>query len=256
MKHISLIIPCHNEENGIKEVIQNIPYENLERHGYELSVLVIDNNSTDGTAEVAKELGARVIQEPKKGKGNAIMTGFNNVPEHANYVVMLDGDNTYKIEEMLRLVEPLDSGFADVIVGSRLSGKMKENSFKTQNRIVNWGFTFLVRRFYFANVTDVLTGYFAWKKDVVDDLKKHLVSEGFTIEMEMITKMVKLGHDIYSVPITYDRRLGESKIESLKDGASIMHMFFKNLFWKPELKASSKAYNFSQNRSALEYEHN
>ena len=98
---------------------------------------------------------------------------------------------------------------------------------------MNWGFTFLVRQCYKANVTDVLSGFFAWKKGVIDFLSVHIESEGFSIEMEMITKMVKLGFEMYSVPITYDVRKGETKISSLKDGIAILYTFSKNIFWNP-----------------------
>lgn len=244
MKHlqkISLIIPCHNEEKGIGKVIAGIPQEELKSRGYLLEVIVINNNSTDKTVKVAQKHGATVIHETKKGKGYAIKAGFNAVSPDTKYIVMLDGDNTYKASEIIRLVEPLTSNFADVIVGSRLSGKMLKNSLKAQNRIANWGYTFLVRAFYQTNVTDVLSGYFAWKKEVIDDLSQHLDSAGFEIEMEMITKMVKLGYDVYSVPITYDERRGTTKIESLKDGIKILSMFAKNLNWSPSQQSTSAA---------------
>ncbi len=233
MKKIAIVIPCHNEEKGIVKVIEDIPLKLLKKRGYQTEVLVIDNNSTDRTAQVAEEKGARVIYEPKRGKGNAILAGFNALSDDTNYVVMLDGDNTYRPQEIFRLIEPLENNFCDVVVGSRLGGKIKKDAFKLQNRMVNWIYTFLVRQFYRANVTDVLSGYFAWKKEVIDELKHHLKSNGFSIEMEMITKMTLLKYEIYSVPITYEMREGETKIDSLKDGVSILSMLFKNLMWKP-----------------------
>lgn len=231
MEKISVLIPCHNEEKGIGKVIDSLPTDILEMLGYETEVIVIDNNSTDRTAQVAREKKAKVIYEGKKGKGNALRAGFNALDEDAKYVVMLDGDDTYKAREIPRLIEPLASNFSDAIIGSRLGGKTKKKAFKFQNRAVNWFFTFLVRHFYQANITDVLSGYFAWKREVVEKLKPHLKTDGFAIEMEMITKMVKLGFEIYSVPITYDQREGETKINSAKDGIRILIMFFKNLFW-------------------------
>jgi glycosyltransferase involved in cell wall biosynthesis len=239
MKKITVIIPCHNEEKGIAKVLDHMPRRRLSELGYLTEVIIIDNNSTDRTAEIARSKNAAVIFEAAKGKGNAIKTGFNMVSHDTDYVVMLDGDNTYKPKEIIRLIEPLESGFCEVIVGSRLGGKMQKNSLKLQNRVANWVYTFLVRQFYRANVTDVLSGYFAWKKEVVDELSQHLTSSGFAIEMEMITKMVKLGHEMYSVPITYDERDGHSKISSITDGIKILFMFFKNLAWTPKKTKSS-----------------
>lgn len=237
MKKITILIPCHNEEKGIGTVIDSIPRRLLKKLGYTIEVIVINNNSTDKTANIAeKKKGVKIIVETKKGKGNAIITGFNAVSLDTQFIIMLDGDNTYKSYEIPRLIEPLISNFCDVVIGSRLSGKMKKNSLRFQNRVANWTYTFLVRQFYRTNITDVLSGYFAWRKDVLDRLIPHLKSTGFEIEMEMITKMKKLGFEVYSVPITYDEREGQTKIEALKDGIKILTVFFKNLTWSPNKK--------------------
>ena len=229
----SIIIPCYNEEEGIGSVIRGFPMEELEARQYRLEVLVIDNNSTDRTAKIAIDHGARVIHEPKKGKGNAIRTGMLHVPEDADFVVMLDGDDTYRPQEILRMVEPLDSGFCSVVLGSRLGGKISEGSMTTFNRAGNWIFSHLVRYLYRVNVTDVLTGYFGWKREAVEQLHPHLVSDGFAIEMEMITKMAKLGEEVYSVPISYHARAGESNLSPVIDGFKILSMLTRNLFWVP-----------------------
>jgi glycosyltransferase involved in cell wall biosynthesis len=107
------------------------------------------------------------------------------------------------------------------------------------NRLGNWLFTNAVRTVYRANVTDVLTGYFAWKKQTLDNLYPHLKSEGFAIEMEMVTKMARLGSHITSVPISYHPRAGESNLRPLQDGARILKMFIKNLAWKPLYKPAT-----------------
>jgi len=238
LQKITILIPCHNEERGIGSVIDGIPLRLLKRLGYKTEVIVINNNSTDRTAHIAQKRNATVILEKKKGKGHAIKKGFSAVSEDTVFVIMLDGDNTYKTKEIIRLIEPLMSNFCDVIIGSRLGGKMQKNSFRLRNRIANWTYTFLVRQFYRTNITDVLSGYFAWKKDVLDRLMPHLESEGFEIEMEMITKMQKLGFEVYSVPITYDERIGHTKIEAIKDGIRILTMLFKNLQWTPNHKTA------------------
>lgn len=230
---ITILIPCHNEEQGIGKVMDNIPHYTLARYGFESKVIVIDNNSSDRTGEIAESKGAHVIFEQAKGKGNAIRTAFHCIDSDTAYVVMLDGDNTYDPREMLRLIEPITSGFCDVVVGSRLGGKVTRNAFKKQNRIVNWMYTFLVRGLYGTNITDVLSGYFAWRRDVIVEMRKHLQSEGFGIEMEMISKLVKLKYSIYSVPITYNTREGETKIEPIKDGLKILFTLYRNLFWFP-----------------------
>lgn len=233
-KKVTAIIPCYNEASGIANVVQAFPVEHMARQGFELEVLVIDNNSTDGTAKVAAAAGARVIHEPKKGKGNAVRTGFASISADTDYVIMLDGDDTYRPDEVMRLIEPLDSGFCEVVIGSRLGGRMSEGSMKAFNRLGNWVYSHLVRYSFRVNVTDVLTGYFAWTKNVVDDLRPHLVSDGFAIEMEMITKMARLGHEIYSVPISYHARSGDSNLRPLHDGARILFIYLRSLGWKPK----------------------
>lgn len=232
-KKITILIPCHNEEKGVGKVIDEIPFVHLLRLGYVTEVIVIDNNSTDKTLEVAKQKNVHIIKEKKLGKGNAIKAGLREVSSDTDYIVMLDGDHSYKAKEIPRMVEPLLSNFCDVVIGSRLGGKLKKGSLKLPNRIANWAFTFFVRQFYRANVTDVLSGYFAWKRSAIMDLLPHLKANGFAIEMEMITKMVKLKHEIYSVPITYSPREGESKLDSISDGFKILSTFFTNLTWRP-----------------------
>lgn len=240
MKKITILIPCFNEEKGIGKVIDGIPVEKLKKLGFTTDIIVINNNSTDDTARVAMRKGVILVDAVKKGKGNAMKTGFNSVSKDTDYVVMLDGDNTYKGHEIHRIIEPLESNFADVVVGSRLGGRLLRNSLRLENRIGNWASTFLVRHFYHANITDVLSGYFAWKKEVIDDLLPHLESDGFSIEMEMIIKMVRLGYYICAVPITYDKREGISKLNKFSDGINIMHMFLRHIFWKPQGKRNIK----------------
>ena len=232
-KKIAVLVPCYNEEEGIRDVINGF-LELAAGSIYKIKVIVIDNNSSDNTAGVARSLGATVIYEPRQGKGNAIRTGFYNVPDDSDYVLMLDGDNTYQPKEAMRLIELLHSGFCDVALGSRMGGKISDGSMTTFNRAGNWIFSHLVRYVYRVNVTDVLTGYFAWKREAIERLRPHLISQGFAIEMEMITKMARLGEDIYSVPISYEARAGESSLHPIYDGFRILWMFSKNLSWKPE----------------------
>lgn len=234
MQKLAILIPCYNEEESIAHVIEKMPVERLRHLGLEAEIIVINNNSTDATREVALKAGARVIDEKKKGKGNAIRKGFSSLSEDTSFVVMLDGDDTYHPSEVVRLVEPLQSGFCKVVIGSRLGGRMQHNSMNRVSRLGNWLFTHMVRQTYKVAVTDVLTGYFAWTKDAIDDLAPHLRSSGFAIEMEMITKMARLKYEIFSVPISYHPRIGSSNLRPFYDGARILKMFVKNLRWQPK----------------------
>lgn len=238
-KRIAAIIPCYNEAAGIAQVIEKFPRERLHEAGLELSVFVVDNNSSDNTADVAQKAGATVFFEAKKGKGNALRTGFANLPPDIDYVVMLDGDDTYSPEEVMRLIEPMESGLSDVVIGSRLGGHIQEASMSRRNHLGNQIFTGATRLFYRANMSDVLTGYFAWKKSALDELRPHIISEGFAIEMEMITKMARLNQRMVSVPISYHPRSGTSNLHPYKDGVRILMMLLRNLLWQPTTAPSS-----------------
>lgn len=239
-RKVYLLIPCYNEEKGVGTVIDNLPVSLLQESNYTVEVIVIDNNSVDRTAEVAASRGATVLHESKQGKGCAIITGFQSVPEDADYVVMIDGDGTYDIREIMRLLEPLERDFADVVVGTRLHGKLDYDSMKGLNRLGNWLFTFLARIAYKTNVTDVCSGFFAWKREVVKDLAQYLESNGFSIEMEMIAKMARMNYESCSVPISYHPRAGNSSLRPIYDGFLILRTWLKHLLWKPIKKITIK----------------
>ncbi len=240
IKKLVILIPCYNEEEGIGNVIDSVPKDRLMVLGYETEVLVIDNNSKDKTAEIAKSKGVKVIKELKQGKGFAIINGFKNIPKDADMVAMIDGDNSYDIKELPRLLEPLENDFGDVIVGTRLNGRLAADSMKGLNRVGNWLFTFLARVGYRTNITDVCSGFFVWKRNVVDNLVNYLESDGFSIEMEMIAKMARMNYGCYSVPISYNSRNGKSSLKPVRDGSKILHAWLRNLNWKPGMISSKK----------------
>ena len=230
---VTVVIPCYNEGENITKVIRGFYKSALVKDAFDFDILVVDNNSKDNTAEAAREAGARVISEQNQGKGYAMRTGFRNIHPQADYVVMLDGDNTYDPQEVLRLLEPLHHNFCDVVVGTRLGGKIKQNAMPFGNRGFNWICVFLVRQIYRANVTDVLSGYFAWKRVVIEGVVPYLRSPGFALEMELITKMGRMNYQLYSVPISYEKRVAGNGI-SAWDVIPILKMFFNNLFWSPQ----------------------
>jgi dolichol-phosphate mannosyltransferase len=228
---VSVIIPCHNEAASIANVLKGFHKGMLGKESFHFDLVVVDNNSTDDTAKIAEQAGARVIKETHKGKGNALRTGFRAIDPDAEYIVMIDGDDTYRPEEVMRLLEPLHSDFCDVVIGSRLGGKIHGEAMNTLNRGGNWLYTHLVRVIYRLNVTDVLSGYFAWRREVIDELVPHLHSNGFAIEMEMITKMSRMRCRVYSVPISYHQRGGISNLRPFHDGIRILSTFSKNIRW-------------------------
>jgi glycosyltransferase involved in cell wall biosynthesis len=235
-KQLAVIIPCHNEAENIADVIRQFPIEKLQQSNITLRIYVIDNNSSDNTAEIAQAMGATVITERAQGKGNALRAGFNSLPNDIDYVVMLDGDNTYQPQEICRLLEPLQTNFCDAVVGSRLGGRIQKSAMNKTNRIGNRLFTLATRLLYGTNISDVLTGYFAWKKPALDVLMPHVKSAGFAVEMEMITKMARLRHRLTSVPISYNPRGGQSHLRPFRDGMRILSTLIKNIMWRPRVE--------------------
>ncbi|MGC9114332.1 MAG: glycosyltransferase family 2 protein [Candidatus Micrarchaeia archaeon] len=229
-RKITFILCALNEEKAIGKVIDRIPRDLARK----TEIIVVDNASTDRTGEIARSKGAKVIVERKRGKGNALLTGFRNVSKDSEYVLMIDADNTYSPEEAGRLLELLQSGFADVVIGSRLSGRIEGGALSYLNRVGNWVITFLVRVLYRGTITDVTTGFVAWKRPVIDKLALYCNSGGFGIETEMLTKICRLGYSVYSVPITYQNRIGSSRLRPFSDGAKIITIIGKNLFWTPD----------------------
>ncbi len=233
MDQLTFIIPALNEGATVGRVIEQIPYGELEKMGFEVEVLVVDDGSDDNTANVAISKGALLIQhEENKGKGNAISTAFKSLPPKTEYVVMLDADCTYNPKESIELVKFLKEDSCDVVVGSRLKGNLKKDSLTKLNFLGNSFLTFLVRSAYKLNVTDCCSGFVAWKRKVVDDLLKFCQMDGFSIEMEMLTKAKKLDYRIQSVPISYYKRGGgEAKLHPINDGYKILSTLFKNIWW-------------------------
>jgi glycosyltransferase involved in cell wall biosynthesis len=229
---VTVIIPCFNEAEGITKVIKGFHKGLLIKDVFAFDILVVDNDSSDDTANVARKAGARVITETKRGKGNAMITGFAHIHPKADYVMMIDGDNTYRPEEALRMLEPLHSNFCDVVVGSRLAGRIRNGAMTPLNRGGNWIFAHMVRIIYHLNVTDVFSGYFAWKREIIDEIAPHFHAAGFAIEMEMITKMAKMKCQVNSVPISLHLRTGQSSLRPFHDGAKILKTFTRNLTWK------------------------
>jgi dolichol-phosphate hexosyltransferase len=226
-KKLAVIIPCHNDEKGLGDVLLAIPRITFARMGIKVDVIVVDNNSSDKTLSIAKKKRARVIIEPREGRGYSILTGFKNLAADTDYVVLIDGDGSYKASEMFRIVEPLHSGFADAVVGSRFGGDWTRMPFL--NMTGNWAFSLLVRFAYHKNISDVFSGYFAWNKWVADALTRHMTVSGSA--MDMITKMVRLQYKVVTVPVSYDTKVIPKAGETLKSWAIALRIWAGNLGW-------------------------
>lgn len=206
MKTVSIVIPTLNEEGGIASVINAIPREQLIKNGYDVDVVVVDGRSTDSTIEIAMSCGARILLDERRGKGMAIETAFKKI--RADYVIMLDGDNTYPPEHIPEVLESLKR--YDVVLGSRLTGRIDKGAITRLNLIGNYMLTWLANRFYGTRITDLCTGYWGFRGYVTDKIR--IYAAGFDLEANIFTECVKHGFTIGEIPIHYRVRTNTSKL--------------------------------------------
>ena len=208
-----MVLPALNEEEAIGKVLDEIPVEELEAKGYQTEIIVVDNGSTDKTAEIAAAQGARVISEPNRGKGLAIRTGFGAVS--GDFVFMLDSDFTYPAGYITQMVDLLESGY-DVVLGSRLNGAVEHGAMKRLNLIGNHLLAFLANLLYGTRVSDLCTGLWGFKIEVLRSL--NLDAVGFELEANMLIEVAKRKYRVGEIPIQYRKRATASKLGSIKSG--------------------------------------
>lgn len=220
MSKIAILIPCYNESKTIGKVIKD--YKEVLP---EADIYVYDNNSTDGTAEIAMNAGAIVKHEYRQGKGNVIRSMFHQID--ADCYLMIDGDDTYPAEnadEMCRYI--LNNG-VDMVIGDRLSSTYFQENKRPFHNIGNVMVRTLINKLFHSNVKDIMTGYRAFSKDFVKTFP--VLSKGFEIETEMTIHALDKNMLLKEVPITYrDRPSGsESKLNTYTDGMKVIMTIFK-----------------------------
>ena len=225
MKEVSIIFPALNEEVTIGKVIDEVPMEEIERKGYRAEVIVVDNGSTDKTREIAEAKGARVITEPRRGKGRAIRTAFESVG--GDYVFMLDADFTYPATYIPRMLELLEEGY-DVVLGSRLKGQLEDGAMTRLNLVGNHLLSFLANILYGTRISDLCTGCWGFRGEVTKSLKLDAI--GFELEANMLIELAMKGYRIGETPIYYRRRPTPAKLSSLKAGFRIGRTLIRKRF--------------------------
>ncbi|MEJ2071375.1 MAG: glycosyltransferase family 2 protein [Syntrophobacterales bacterium] len=198
---ITVIIPALNEEAAIGLVLAAIP-------PWVDEVVVVDNGSTDATPEVAREKGARVVREPQRGYGAACLAGIEAL-HHPDLVVFLDGDFSDHPEEMDRLIDPLVAHQADLVIGSRVLGHRQPGALTPQARFGNWLACLLIRLFWQVTYTD-LGPFRAIRFPALQGLNLEDRNYGWTVEMQI--KAAAQGLRVLEIPVSYRRRVGQSKI--------------------------------------------
>lgn len=208
MQIINVIIPVFNESGSIGFVLNDIP------KGIADEVIVVNNGSTDNTAEIARQHGATVLLEEKKGYGSACLKGMEYIRSkpvemQPQIVVFIDGDYSDYPEQMSALVKPILQQDIDMVIGSRATGKRQSGSMAIQQVFGNWLATTLMKWFFGAKFTD-LGPFRAIKWEKLQMLGMRDKNYGWTVEMQIKAAKQKLKY--IEIPVDYRKRIGKSKI--------------------------------------------
>ncbi|MGZ4316176.1 MAG: glycosyltransferase family 2 protein, partial [Gaiellaceae bacterium] len=208
---VSIVIPCLNEAQTIGECVSQVR-EVIGTLDLPAEIIVVDNGSSDGSGELARAAGARVIEEPRRGYGSAYLTGL--AAARGDDIVMLDADLTYDAGEIPRFVSELESG-AELVMGDRMKG-IEPGAMRRLNRLGNAILSGFLNLLFHTGVRDVHCGMRALRRAVLPRL--HLRTTGMEFASEMVIRAAKERLVIREIPIRLHPRGGESKLSPLRDG--------------------------------------
>ena len=215
---MAALIPCYNEDLTIGKVISD--FKNIIP---EAKIYVFDNNSTDKTAEIAQSSGAIVIKEKRQGKGYVVQSMFNKVD--AGIYIMVDGDDTYDLSEVNRMISMVMDDEADMVVGTRLE-TYTDKSFRPFHTCGNKLVKSLINKLFRTNLRDIMSGLRVMNRAFVKNI--NIMASGFEVETEMTIKALKYGFMIKELDINYKERPAGSfsKLSTFKDGARVIKTIF------------------------------
>ena len=220
MSKIVVLIPCYNESVTITKVIADyraaLP---------EADIYVYDNNSTDGTDELARQAGAIVRYEYRQGKGNVIRSMFRDID--ADCYLMIDGDDTYPAENARQMCDLVLGKGVDMVIGDRLSSTYFKENKRPFHNVGNRGVRFLINKIFKSNIKDIMTGYRAFSPLFVKNFP--VLSKGFEIETEMTIHALDKNFLLEEIPVEYrDRPEGSvSKLNTVSDGIKVIMTIFR-----------------------------
>lgn len=214
-KTIAVLIPCYNESETIEKVVKD-----YKKTLPEADIYVYDNNSTDGTDDIARKAGAIVRYEHRQGKGNVIRTMFREID--ADCYLMIDGDDTYPAESARKMCDEVLENDVDMVIGDRLSSTYFEENKRPFHNFGNRLVRGLINTLFKSNVRDIMTGYRAFSYDFVKTFP--VLSKGFEIETEMTIHALDKNFQLKEIPIEYrDRPAGSvSKLNTYSDGFKVL----------------------------------
>jgi glycosyltransferase involved in cell wall biosynthesis len=223
---ISVVIPTLNEAEAIGEVVSAVPEDRVQ------DIFVVDNGSTDNTVLQATLAGAQVVHEPRKGYGSACLAGAK-AAINSDIIVFLDGDRSDDPRQLNAVVSPVIKDQADLVIGSRLRGTIEKGAMPIHGRLGNRLIVLILRLLYGVRITDI-GSFRAIKTGVLLDLNMEQMTYGWPVEM--VVKAASKGLRIQSVPISYRKRIGVSKVTGTIKGTILAtyYMFLVPLkyLWK------------------------
>ena len=230
MPTIKVIIPAFNEEKSIAKVIAEIP-------DFVEEIVVVNNNSTDQTAQVATKAGASVLTEKSKGYGYACLKGIDYLSQKdktPDILVFLDGDFSDFPQELTKVIQPIIDDSVDFVVGARLKELRASGSLTPQQVFGNWLACFLMKILYQSSFTD-LGPFRAIRWETLENLKMSDKTYGWTIEMQLKVLRQKISYQ--EVPVSYKKRIGVSKVSgtvkgTIFAGVKIIGWIFKHYLSK------------------------
>jgi glycosyltransferase involved in cell wall biosynthesis len=210
---VSVVMPCLNEADSVGICVSKA-LEGIRRTGLRGEVVVSDNGSTDGSAAIALAAGARVVHQPARGYGNAYLKGFAEA--RGRFIVMGDSDDTYDFREIGALIKPLQDGTSDYVLGSRFGGEILKGAMTWSHRYVgNPILTGVLNRFFGLKSSDAHSGMRAFTREALDRMS--LCCEGMEFASEIVVKAARAELRVTEVPIQYHPRIGESKLNGVRD---------------------------------------
>lgn len=213
---VSFVIPALNEEGIVGKTIKSIPVEEIEEAGYEVEIIVVNNNSTDNTAKEAEDAGATVFLEKNRGYGNAYKRGFKEAS--GDIIIMGDADGTYPLEQSMKFIRCIVEDGCDFVIGSRFKGTIEEGAMPALHQYIgNPMLTKMLNILFHSNYSDTHCGMRAFTREALN--KMNLTAPGMEFAIEMVIEAKENNLNIKEVPILYKKRGGgEAKLSSFSDG--------------------------------------
>ena len=223
---IVIVIPTLNECKAVGKVLSGVK-DSMDSYDYK--ILIVDGHSIDGTDEIARNMGAKVIYQQGKGYGDALKTGFFYATKKlfAEIIVMMDADLTYNPKHIPELIAPILKDKADMVVGNRFAG-MQKGAMPLVNRFGNKVLSLVAKLALGLNVYDTQSGMRAFKSRLLENMT--LVAVGMPLAMEMLAEAHSVGAKISEIPISYRSRVGETKLNPIKDGGRILGVTVRLMF--------------------------